>query len=104
MSLLLHTENVLLITLLSFKPHLQAHEIEAEVDAFEKTILYYADAYGTHGLGSQSPSSASGLSASSSGFITPSLSVGSSLRQHNLQSPMYHSKPRVTAGRPLQLG
>jgi len=25
-------------------------------------------------------------------------------RQHNLQSPMYHSKPRVTAGRPLQLG
>lgn len=67
--------------LAQFKPHLQAHEIEAEVDAFEKTILYYADAYATHGLGSQShtPSPASSLSGSSSGLITPSLSIGSSI-------------------------
>jgi hypothetical protein len=66
--------------LAQFKPHLQAHEIDAEVDAFEKTILYYADAYGTHGLGSQSQtSSESTLSASSSGCITPALSIGSSV-------------------------
>ena len=62
-----------------FKPHLQAHEIETEVDAFEKTILYYADAYAAcRSLQSHTPSSKSSPFVPSSGFITPSLSNGSS--------------------------
>lgn len=31
-----------------FKPHLQDHEVEAEVEKFENTILYYADAHRIH--------------------------------------------------------
>jgi hypothetical protein len=67
--------------LAQFKPHLQAHEVEAEVDAFEKTILYYADAFMTQGRSPESSttSSMSDLSATSSGLITPALSIGSSV-------------------------
>jgi hypothetical protein len=66
--------------LAQFKPHLQAHEIEIEVDAFEKTILYYADAYAACRPGMQSHTSSSKSSpfVPSSGLITPSLSNGSS--------------------------
>lgn len=63
--------------LAQFKPHLKAHEVAAEVDAFEKTILFYADAYHKHGPGSQSHTPVSALS---SGGITPALSDGSSAR------------------------
>ncbi|KAF8877314.1 HAD-like domain-containing protein [Gymnopilus junonius] len=32
-----------------FKPHLKDHEIEREVERFEESILYFADAQGLHG-------------------------------------------------------
>ena len=69
--------------LAQFKPHLKAHEIEAEVAMFEQTILDFADAYSKDRLGgaidtcerSRSQSSLSS-SSSSSGSSTPSLFDG----------------------------
>ncbi|PSS06568.1 hypothetical protein PHLCEN_2v3626 [Hermanssonia centrifuga] len=55
-----------------FKPHIKSHEMDDEVTAFEETILYFADAYHTHGPGSQQNSPASSSPA------TPSLTPGSS--------------------------
>ncbi|KAI0700354.1 HAD-like protein [Cerioporus squamosus] len=55
-----------------FKPHIKAHEMETEVQAFEESILFFADAYHQHGPGSRE------LSPISSGAITPALSAGSS--------------------------
>ncbi|KAJ7081192.1 HAD-like domain-containing protein [Mycena belliarum] len=39
--------------LAAFKPSIKSHEMDDEVTAFEETILYYADAYNTHGPGSR---------------------------------------------------
>jgi hypothetical protein len=36
-----------------FKPSIQSHEMDSEVQAFEETILFFADAYHLHGPGSQ---------------------------------------------------
>ncbi|KAH8104649.1 HAD-like protein [Cristinia sonorae] len=36
-----------------FKPHIKAHEMDDEVQAFEESILFFADAYNMHGPGSE---------------------------------------------------
>ncbi|PIL22378.1 hypothetical protein GSI_15066 [Ganoderma sinense ZZ0214-1] len=58
--------------LAQFKPHIKAHEMDAEVQAFEESILFFADAYSKHGPGSREPSPLS------SGGATPSLASSSS--------------------------
>ncbi|TFY61048.1 hypothetical protein EVJ58_g4758 [Rhodofomes roseus] len=39
--------------LAQFKPHIRAHEMDDEVQAFEESILFFADAYNKHGPGSR---------------------------------------------------
>ncbi|KAF9240214.1 HAD-like domain-containing protein [Melanogaster broomeanus] len=58
-----------------FKPHIKAHEMDDEVQKFEESILFFADAYNVHGPGSymSSPVNLS-PSALSSGEATPELS------------------------------
>ena len=58
-----------------FKPHIQAHEMDTVVRAFEESILFFADAYAKHGPGSGSR--AVGISPLSSGEVM-SLSVARS--------------------------
>ena len=58
--------------LAQFKPDIKVHEMEAEVQAFEESILFFADAYNQHGPGSRQ------LSPFSSGITTPALSNGTS--------------------------
>ncbi|KJA20140.1 hypothetical protein HYPSUDRAFT_167356 [Hypholoma sublateritium FD-334 SS-4] len=63
-----------------FKPQLRAHEIEDEVERFENTILYYADAHAIHS-GAATPHSIHGgasSSALSTRGATPALTPGSS--------------------------
>ncbi|KAG9316034.1 HAD-like protein [Chiua virens] len=38
--------------LAQFKPEIKPHEMDAEVQNFEESILFFADAYGVHGPGS----------------------------------------------------
>lgn len=65
-----------------FKPHIKSHEMDNEVQAFEETILYYADAYNMHGPGSQPGSPITPYSATQSPVDsevgTPALTPGSS--------------------------
>ena len=58
--------------LAQFKPHIKAHEMDAEVQAFEESILFFADAYAKHGPGSRE------VSPLSSGAATPALASSSS--------------------------
>ncbi|KAI0087733.1 HAD-like protein [Irpex rosettiformis] len=58
--------------LAQFKPHIRPHEMDDEVQAFEESILFFADAYSKHGPGSQTPSPAD------SGATTPALSTPAS--------------------------
>ncbi|TFL04852.1 HAD-like protein [Pterulicium gracile] len=61
-----------------FKPHIKAHEMDDEVQNFEESILYYADAYNVHGPGSRTNSTAITPidSPCHSGYTTPALSSG----------------------------
>ena len=59
--------------LAQFKPHIKAHEMDAEVQAFEESILFFADAFNKHGPGSQP------ASPISSGAVTPALTPSNSL-------------------------
>lgn len=59
--------------LAQFKPWIKAHEMDDEVTAFEESILYFADAYNTHGPGSQPGTPLD------SGATTPALSPSSSV-------------------------
>jgi len=62
--------------LAQFKPAIMAHEMDAEVQKFEESILFFADAYRKHGPGSvvHTPAfSPSSLSPVSSGEATPEL-------------------------------
>ena len=52
--------------LAQFKPHIKVHEMDSEVQAFEESILFFADAYNKHGPGSTTASSTT---------TTPSLST-----------------------------
>jgi hypothetical protein len=38
-----------------FKPHLLSHEMDAAVDKFERSVLFYADAYAKRRLPSSTP-------------------------------------------------
>ena len=66
--------------LAQFKPHIKAHEMDDEVQAFEESILFFADAYHRYGPGSQ-PSSEINTptdSASTTPALTPASSAPSS--------------------------
>lgn len=39
--------------LAQFKPYIEAHAMDSEVQAFEESILFFADAYTSHGPGSR---------------------------------------------------
>ncbi|KAM5543934.1 hypothetical protein V8D89_002551 [Ganoderma adspersum] len=56
--------------LAQFKPHIRAHEMDAAVQAFEESILFFADAYAKHGP--RSGARAVEISPLSSGEATPS--------------------------------
>lgn len=60
-----------------FKPQLATHEIEAEVERFENTILYYANAHRIHSGATTPHSAASGPSdCAASSAETPALTPG----------------------------
>ncbi|KAI0645581.1 HAD-like domain-containing protein [Trametes meyenii] len=59
-----------------FKPHIQAHEMEREVQAFEESILFFADAHVNHGPACHPPKQSS--SPVRSDVTTPALTPGSS--------------------------
>jgi HAD superfamily hydrolase (TIGR01509 family) len=63
--------------LAQFKPHIKAHEMDDEVTSFEESILFFADAYNTHGPGSLLNSPVSSGAATPS--LTPAASTSSSL-------------------------
>lgn len=59
-----------------FKPSIQPHQMDAEVQSFEESILFFADAFRIHGPGSAIPSPpilSTPLSPISSGEATPDL-------------------------------
>jgi len=62
--------------LAQFKPHIREHEMEQEVQAFEESILYFADAYHRHGPGSRQNSPL--VSPAGSGASTPALTPSGS--------------------------
>lgn len=62
--------------LAQFKPHIKEHEMDSEVQAFEESILYFADAYNLHGPGSRQNSPVS--TPADSGATTPALTPGHS--------------------------
>lgn len=66
--------------LAQFKPHIKEHEMDSEVQAFEESILFFADAYNVHGPGSRqnSPISTPAVSGESTPALTPGNSAPSS--------------------------
>ncbi|KAI0690084.1 HAD-like protein [Cerioporus squamosus] len=60
--------------LAQFKPHIKAHEMDDEVQAFEESVLFFANAYNTHGPGSRGNTPQKARSPLSSGEVTPALS------------------------------
>ncbi|TFK78100.1 hypothetical protein K466DRAFT_456150, partial [Polyporus arcularius HHB13444] len=63
--------------LAQFKPHIKEHEMDNEVQAFEESILFFADAYNKHGPGSQ-PSTPTVDSGAATPALTPSSSTPTS--------------------------
>ncbi|KAI0755116.1 HAD-like protein [Daedaleopsis nitida] len=59
--------------LAQFKPQIKSHEMDAEVQAFEESILFFADAFAKHGPGSATNSPVS--SAAATPALTPSNST-----------------------------
>ncbi|TCD70164.1 hypothetical protein EIP91_004634 [Steccherinum ochraceum] len=60
-----------------FKPHIKAHEMDSEVQAFEESILFFADAYNMHGPGSSATNTPVD-SADGTPVLTPASSAPSS--------------------------
>uniref|UniRef100_A0A0W0GDY0 Putative HAD-like protein n=1 Tax=Moniliophthora roreri TaxID=221103 RepID=A0A0W0GDY0_MONRR len=60
--------------LAQLKPDIPEHAMDEEVQKFEESILYFADAYNRHGPGAHPPESLNPPSNSSSNASTPSLS------------------------------
>ncbi|KIK74402.1 hypothetical protein PAXRUDRAFT_19910 [Paxillus rubicundulus Ve08.2h10] len=59
-----------------FKPEIKAHDMDAEVQKFEESILFFADAFNVHGPGSRMDSPAEMLIGPlSPGGTTPELSM-----------------------------
>ncbi|KAI0709765.1 HAD-like protein [Earliella scabrosa] len=71
--------------LAQFKPHIKVHEMDAEVQAFEESILFFADAFTKHGPGSARPSPPSSTPALSSGSSTDNSDSGASSRAEPAQ-------------------
>lgn len=74
--------------LAQFKPSIKAHEMDDEVQKFEESILFFADAYNRHGPGSRRGSTV-GTPGASTGANTPALTEGSALssRANSLSAP-----------------
>ena len=66
--------------LAQFKPHIQAHEMDAEVQDFEESMFFFVNAFTKHGPGSRKPSPAA------SNVSTPSLTSVSSRDSSNTSS------------------
>lgn len=77
--------------------------MDAEVQAFEESILYFADAYNLHGPGSQptSPATYINSSAIDSGAATPALSAGSSAPSSRASSFAASNSRRPSFGQRL---
>ena len=93
-----------------FKPHLRSHEMEAAVDGFERSILFYADAYArrhaartsTSLLLSDSDSDSDSDSRAGSGANSESSSADSSSVSSLVPSAVV-SKEQLDAGSPGEL-
>ncbi|KIY51884.1 HAD-like protein [Fistulina hepatica ATCC 64428] len=57
-----------------FKPHIPAHQMDIEVQRFEESILFFADAHRLHGPGSESPAPQDASSYATPSSSTPPLS------------------------------
>ncbi|KAJ3787633.1 HAD-like domain-containing protein [Lentinula aff. detonsa] len=82
--------------LAQFKPNILPHQMDSEVQDFEESILFFADAYRTHGPGSRRSSTPtySSESAVDSEVNTPSLTPGSSAPSSRASSFAYDSSRR----------
>ncbi|KIP08960.1 hypothetical protein PHLGIDRAFT_29308 [Phlebiopsis gigantea 11061_1 CR5-6] len=68
-----------------FKPHIKAHEMDDEVQAFEESILFFADAYHRFGSGSQS-TTPEDMTPVDSGATTPALTPSNSAPASSVSS------------------
>ena len=84
--------------LAQFKPHIKAHEMDEEVQAFEESILFFADAYNRHGPGSQPGSVALSRSASTPALSTPGSSDNDS-KSSSRASSFARVKPTASRSR-----
>lgn len=85
--------------LAQFKPQIKSHEMDDEVQKFEESILYFADAYNLHGPGSRRGSTTSipefmQSSSLSSGATTPALSSAASSAPSSRHSSIVASETR----------
>ncbi|KAJ3855541.1 HAD-like domain-containing protein [Lentinula lateritia] len=88
--------------LAQFKPQILPHQMESEVQNFEESILFFADAFQIHGPGSRraSPVTLDSDSAVDSEAATPSLTPGSSATSSRASSFAFDSSRRPSfAGR-----
>ena len=77
--------------LTQFKPFLMEHQMDPEVQAFEESILFFADAYNKHGPGSRknSPLSSGAATPPLSSGATSSTSTTPSDSERRLSGPLY---------------
>ncbi|KAF9564198.1 HAD-like protein [Agrocybe pediades] len=77
-----------------FKPHLKDHEIEREVERFEETILYYADAHHMHSAANTPRTEflSADYTPADSSETTPALTPGSSAPISRRSSLMSESR------------
>ena len=86
--------------LTQFKPHIRAHEMDVEVQAFEESILFFADAYNKHGPGSRGNSPKQARSPVSSGEATPALSPATGSTSSTPRSSFSSSEEEDAPRRP----
>ncbi|KAJ4482434.1 HAD-like domain-containing protein [Lentinula aciculospora] len=86
-----------------FKPQILSHQMDSEVQDFEESILFFADAYKIHGPGSRlsSPPADNSESALDSEVDTPSLTPGSSAPSSRASSFAFESSRRPSFARRL---
>ncbi|KAF5377922.1 hypothetical protein D9615_006761 [Tricholomella constricta] len=79
-----------------FRPEIEAHQMDDEVEKFEETILYFADAYNLHGPGSQMNSGANTPYTPSSAATTPALTPANSTPSSRSNSVSLGRRPSFT--------
>ncbi|KAH9922668.1 HAD-like domain-containing protein [Fomitopsis serialis] len=84
-----------------FKPSIEVHEMDDEVQAFEESILFFADAYVKHGPGSRRNSRIA--TPVDSSVTTPTLSRGGSEASSIMSSRSSSSAGEAIASRPAFL-